>query len=110
VARPAVELVHVGQLDEVAQVHDPDPVGDVLDDGEVVGDEQVGQVELAAQVEEQVEDLALDRHVERRHGLVADDELGIEGEAGDADALALAAAELVRIAPGVVAAQLTASR
>ena len=58
-----------------------DPVAEVLDDRQVVADEQVGQVEVAAQVEEQVQDLALDRHVERRHGLVADDEVRARGRA-----------------------------
>ena len=83
----------VGQLDELAEVHHPDPVADVLDDRQVVGDEQVGQVELAPEVEEQVQDLALDRHVEGRHRLVADDEVRVERERpGDADPLALAAA------------------
>ena len=102
VAGLGVELVDGGQLDQPAQVHHPDPVADVLDDREVVGDEQVGQAELLLEVVEQVQDLALDRHVERRDGLVADDELGVEGERpGDADALALAARELVRVAVDV---------
>ena len=48
---------------------------------------------------EQLEHLRLHRHVERRHRLVGDQQLGLHGErAGDADALALAAGELVRIA------------
>ena len=33
-------------LDDPAEVHDGDPVGDVTDDREVVGDEEVGEVEL----------------------------------------------------------------
>jgi hypothetical protein len=54
------------------------------------------------QVLQQVDDLRLDRHVERRHRLVADDQLRAPGQRpGDADALALAAGELVRIALGV---------
>ena len=44
-------------------------------------------------------DLRLDRHVEGRDRLVGDDELGLEREgAGDADALALAAGELMGVA------------
>ena len=51
------------------------------------------------QVLEQVDDLGLDRDVERRDGLVGHQELGVERQrAGDADALALAAGELVGIA------------
>ena len=65
----------LGQLDDRAEVHHRDAVADVADHAEVVGDEQVGQAELALQVREQVEDLRLDRHVERRHRLVADHQL-----------------------------------
>ena len=76
-----------------------DAVGDMLDHAEIVADEQVGEVELPAQLHEQVEHLRLDRDVERGDRLVADQELGLHRErAGDADAGALAAGELVRIA------------
>ena len=85
------------ELDGLAEVHHQHAVGDVADDVEVVRDEDVGQAEVALQVLEQVQDLRLHRDVERRDGLVADDQLRIDGErAGDADALALAAGELVR--------------
>ena len=71
----------------------------MLDHREVVRDEQVGQAELALQVAQQVDDLRLHRDVERRHRLVADDQARVERErAGDADALALPAGKLVRIA------------
>ena len=86
-------------LDDLAEIHHRDAVADVLHHGEIVGDEQVGQAELALQVLQQVDDLRLDRDVERGDRLVADDQLGLDRErAGDADALALAAGELVRIA------------
>ena len=89
----------VRELDDLPEVHDRDPVGDVADDGEVVGDEEVGEPELLLQLDEQVQHLRLDRDVERRHRLVGDDELRLQDErAGDPDALALAAAELVRVA------------
>ena len=96
------QLAPVGQLGDPAEVHDRDPVADVLDDAHVVGDEHVGQAELALELLEQVQDLRLDRHVEGRDGLVADDEVGLEDERpGDPDALALAAGELVWVAAGV---------
>ena len=60
-------------------------------------DEQVGQLELVLQVHQQIDDLRLDRHVQRGHRFVADDQLRTQRQrAGDADALALAAGELVR--------------
>ena len=59
------------------------------------------QAVAGLQVLEQVEHLGLHAHVEGRHRLVADDQLRVEHEgAGDADALALAARELVGPAVG----------
>ena len=56
------------------------------------------------QLLEQVHDLRLDRDVERRDGLVADDEVRVERERPrEPDALPLAARELVRVARGGVA-------
>ena len=62
-------------------------------------DEDIRQIEVALQVAEQVEHLSLDRDVERRDRLVADDQLRRERErTRDADPLALPAGELVRVA------------
>ncbi len=106
VQRVVVELLGGRDLDDPAEVHDRDPRRDVTDDREVVGDEQVRQPELPLQVLHQVDDLRLDRDVERGDRLVGDDEVRIEREcAGEADALALAAAELVRVAGGCVRGQ-----
>ena len=77
---------------------------------EIVRDEQIGEAELVLQVLQQVDHLRLDRHVERRDRLVADDQLGLERQrAGDADALALAAGEFVRVAAHVVGRRPTVS-
>jgi hypothetical protein len=43
----------------------------------IVRDEQVGQLELVLQVHQQVDDLRLDRDVERGDRLVADDQLRV---------------------------------
>ncbi len=73
---------------------------------EVVRDEEVRQAQPLAQVDEQVQDLRAHRHVERRDGLVGDDEPRPDGQrAGDADALPLAAGQLVRVALGVLGLQ-----
>ena len=56
---------------------------------------------LALEVLHEVQDLGLDRDVERRDRLVGDDEPRVERErTGEADALALAAGELVGVAVG----------
>ena len=85
-------------LDDAAAAHHGDLVGDVVDDGEIVRNEEVREPELGLQVLQQVQDLRLDRDVERGYGLVAEHEIGLERErAGDADALALPARKAVRI-------------
>jgi hypothetical protein len=81
-------------LDDPAAMEDVETVGDLADHGEVVGDEQVAQADLLAQLSEQIEDLCLHGHVERRHGLVADEDPRPESQrAGDRDALPLTAGE-----------------
>ena len=95
--RIVVELRRGRDLDDRAEVHHCDPIGDVADDGQVVRDEEVREVELLLQPLEQVDDLGLNRHVQGGHGLVRDDEVGVQGDrAREADALTLAAGELVR--------------
>ncbi len=97
--RPVVERVPIGHLHDLAEVHDRDPVGDVPYDRQIVGNHHIGQSELPLQVVEEVDDLRLDRHVQRGNRFVGDDELGPQRQrAGDADALPLSAGELVRIA------------
>ena len=85
------------------EVHDGHAVGDVAHDREIVGDEEVREPELRLEILEQVDDLRLDRDVERGHRLVADDQRGLDGQRPrDPDALALAARELMRIAVRVL--------
>jgi hypothetical protein len=81
-------------------------MADALDHRHVVGDEQEGELHLCLQVEQQIDHLRLDRDIERRDAFVGDDHLRLERQrARDADALALAAGELVRIAVAMSAGQ-----
>ena len=67
---------------------------------------QVLNLLRALQLAQQVQHLRLDRHVQRGHGLVGDQQLRAERQgAGDADPLALAAGELVRVAVVVLGVQ-----
>ena len=102
--RPRVGVVRGGEqrlgrgaLDDPAEIHDGNPVREVLDHPEIVADEQAGEAQVGAQLHEQVEDLCLDGDVERGHRFVAHEELRLHREsARDTDALALSARELVR--------------
>jgi hypothetical protein len=68
-------------------------------DAQVVRDEDVGQVALVTQPRKEVDNLRLDRDIERRGRLVEHDQFRFEHDgARDGDALALTAGELVRIA------------
>ena len=68
------ELLGRRDLDDLADIHHGHAIADMLHDGEVVGDEEIGQPEVVLQVEQQVDDLRLDRDVERRDRLVGDDQ------------------------------------
>ncbi len=105
--RAGEQRAPVRQLDDLAEIHHRHAVRQVLDDGQVVADEQQRQAQLILQIDQQVDDLRLHRHVQRGDRLVADDQVGAGGQgAGDADALALAAGEFVRIAADRIARQL----
>ena len=86
-------------LDDLAIVHDADPVGHLAHDAEIVGDEQHGHVELGLELRQELEDLRLDGHVERRGRLIGDEQVRLVGKRhGDHHPLPLPARELVRIA------------
>ena len=98
VLRLAEQRRDVGLLDDLAGVHDRHPVAHLGDDAEVVGDEDDRGAGLVAQVAHQVEDLGLDRHVERGRRLVGDEQLGLAGERHrDHHPLRHAARHLVRV-------------
>ena len=78
----------------------------MLDDAEVVGDEQVGELEFLLEASQQVQDLGLDGDIQGRDGLIGNDQLWPQGKGpGYADALPLAAAELVGIAVHLLSRQ-----
>ena len=79
--RVFVEGVAAGQFDQLPDVHHGHARRDVAHDREVVCDEEVGQPELLLEILEQVDDLRLNRDVECRDRLVADDEFGSTAKA-----------------------------
>jgi hypothetical protein len=91
---------HLGRragFDDPAEVHHGDAVGDVAHHRKIVRDEQVGQAELLLQRLQQIDDLRLDRHVERGDRLVENEQIGTQRQStGNGDALALAAGEFTR--------------
>ena len=99
ILRGGEDARHRPLLADHAVTHHDDMVGDLADDTQVVADEQHAHAVALAQAADQLEDLALDRHVQRRRRLVGDQQLGLAGQRHrDHHALLLAAGELVRVA------------
>ena len=93
------DLLRHAAFDDAAVLHDDRSVGEITNDRKIVRDEQVGQTEPVAQIFEKVDDLRLDRDIQRRNGFVTYDDLGLERQrAGNGDALPLTTGKLVRIA------------
>jgi hypothetical protein len=87
---PGVPFFH-----EIAVFQHRNAVAHVPDDCEIVGDEQVGHAALTLQLEEQVQNLRLNREVECGDRLIAHDEPRLGKQcARDGDALTLATREL----------------
>ena len=85
-------------FDNLAGVHDRDVISKVADHRKVVRYENHGEVEFVPEGEKEVEDLRLDRDVQRGNRLVCKDEPRLGGQgAGDCNALSLTAREFVGI-------------
>ena len=85
-------LRHWPQLDDAAQIHDGHAVTEVLHHRQIVADEDAGQIKIAVQFKEQIDDLRLNRHVQRGDRFVADQYVGLHGQrTGNRDTLPLTA-------------------
>ena len=99
VARVVAEFMRGGGLDHPSEIHHEDPVADVFDHGEVVGNEKQCRTGFVADLGEEVDDRGLHAHIQRGDRFVRDQEARFRRERpGDADALALAAGKLMGIA------------
>ena len=63
-----VKLVHLGVLDQVAQVHHAHLMGNMPHHGQVVGNEQVGEAEFVLQLLQNIDYLGLYGHVQGGNG------------------------------------------
>ena len=101
-------ILLVTKLHHRAEVHNAYLIRDELNYRQIVRNEEVCEVHGLLKALKKVDDLRLDRHVERRYGLVADNELRINGERScDTDSLPLTTGELVRLSFIVVITKTT---
>ena len=98
-------------FDELTGAHDGNVGGELRDNREAVGDQEIGKVKFLLEFLKKEENLGADGDIEGGDGFVSNDERGAENQgASDANALALAAGELVRIAVCGVAGQANATQ
>ncbi len=82
-------------LDDPPEIHDRDAVGNLVNQGEVVGDDEIGDAAFALNVAQKVDDLRLNGDVERGDGFVGNQHVGLERQRPrNGDTLPLAAGEL----------------
>ena len=104
--RFAEDRVPAPRFNRDSQIHDHDLVGDMLDDRQIMADKEIGQIEAFLQVDEEVEDLGLDRDIEGRDRFIEHQDLRIEHQGpGHGDALALPAGKHMGIAVVVLGPQ-----
>src|SRR5690554_1278077 len=98
VSRVGEDLLDRALLHDLPAVHHDHAVAHLRNDAEVVRDQEHRHAETVTEPRNQLQDLGLDRHVERGGRLVGDQEVRLAGERdGDHHALALAARELMRV-------------
>ena len=73
--RLRVQRVRRRLLHDAAQIHHSDDIGDMTNDGQVVRDHHIGQSQPVLQLLQQVDNLCLDRDVQRGDRLVSDDQI-----------------------------------
>ena len=92
------ECAHLVRLDHLSLPHHNDTLSQVSDDPHVVRDDHDAAPILVVQSSQYIQDLRLHRYIERRRGLIRDQQARFVGQGHrDHDALALAAGQLVGI-------------
>ena len=75
--RQVEQIVGARFLDLMSGIHDHDPVGVLRDDAHIMGDQHDRGAGRLLQLPHQIEDLRLDRHIERGGGLVGDQQFWV---------------------------------
>src|SRR5262245_46312800 len=98
VLRILVDGLRWPHLDNPAEIQDRDAVAEELRRRKIVRDVEVGEAELALEIEHELQDLRPDTHVEHRDGLVGNKEERVQDDrACDHRALLLPAGQVGRV-------------
>ena len=91
-------LAGASLLHHLAQIHNRDVIGNVLHNGQVMGDKQIGKVPLLLKFHHQVQNLSLNRNIQCGDRLIAHHQLRVQNQRpGNADTLTAAAVQLVGV-------------
>ncbi len=71
-------LITLTDFNDLTAKHDRHTMTDTLDHCHVVGNKDVAQLIFPLQALQQIEHLCLYGHIERRYGLIRNDDLGVE--------------------------------
>lgn len=105
VQRARENFVGRGFFHDLAKIHHRHSIRDILDDGQVVRDEQIREIEPLLKLAKQIQHLRLNRHIQSRYGFIAHDKPWVETERTCyPDALPLTSGELMGVAAGVLRA------
>ena len=74
------DLFNTGELEDLACIHNGDPVRDVANCVHVMRDEHQPESKAVLQIVEEVQDLGTHRHVQGRGRLVGNDDARVQGE------------------------------
>ena len=100
VLRVCEQFPRGAKLHDMTAVHHRDAVADLRGHAQVVRHKHHGHAVFVLQLPQQLQDLSLDGHIQRRGRFIRQQQLGIGGQRdGDDHALAHSAGELVRIFP-----------
>ena len=119
--RPAKDGFRIRFFHHAPEIHDHHAIRQMFHHTKIMADEKIGQIKFFPEAHEQVQDLRLDRNIQRRHGLITHNEIRLHRQrACNADTLALPARELgwfalaqplqLRVQLGQLAVELAAAR
>jgi hypothetical protein len=92
VARLGKQRIAAGGLHQLSEIHHRHVIAQMFHHAKVMGDKQKGDAEIVAQIGKQIDDLRLNRDIQRRDRLVGNDKVRVENQRpGNTDTLALTA-------------------
>ena len=96
--RIGIELVRICDFHKISQIENSDLIADLLYHLQLMADKQVSKSVFFLKILKHLNDLCLERNIQRGNGLIADHKLRLHGKCpGNGNSLSLSAGKLMRI-------------